>query len=286
MDDVELQRFSERLGPPDEFVDKVKHIIETKIFRWLREKSKYSIDRCVLAGGLAKKTSTLLKCDADVAIFHNESSVEKETILDDFQDILMLSTDLAEDKIEINRKGTIQFNLDGIWFDVVTAKNNSDPQDRDKIRSQRVNALKHLKNSGEEKIIHDTTESSVEFIKTKSKFVHDVVRLVKYWNQLCFYGGKIHGRSLLFELLGTKAAQDEEYSIKANEDVDSSPSIGNALKIFFNLLLNLRSQKIVFSEYYDRSDIPSEILNEKPILMDPVKLIFLLIPLQAMLQRH
>ena len=58
MDDAILQMFSEKLGPPDAFVNKAKLIMETKIFRLFKDHSKYSIDRCVLAGGLGKKAST------------------------------------------------------------------------------------------------------------------------------------------------------------------------------------------------------------------------------------
>ena len=151
MDDVELQKFSEGLGPSDEFVEKVIHIMETKIFRMLREHSKYCrIDRCVLTGGLGKKTSTRIKCDADVAIFYNESTKDKKKILEDFQEILMLSTDLEEKDINITAHDTIQFELGDIGFDVVTAKNYASKIERSKAKTQRINSLQNLKNSKKE----------------------------------------------------------------------------------------------------------------------------------------
>lgn len=278
MDDGELQRFSEGLGPPDEFIEKVKLLMEEKLFNKLRKESKYcNIDRCVLTGGLGKKTSTKIKCDADVAIFYNGSTKDKKKILNDFQDILMLSTKLDEKDIKITPHATLQFEMDGIGFDVVTAKNYARTNERSKVKSQRINSLQQLKNSKKEWelpdktwVISDTTESSLEFMKNKSKFVHDVVRLSKYWNQLMFYGGYIYGRSLIVELLATKSALEEEDYNKGAAIRGKGPSIKNAFQMFLKKAQYLSKIEVVFEDYYKRSEIPHEIIRDRPFLMDPV----------------
>ena len=74
MDDSELQRFAEGLCAPNykTFVDKVRNVVDKKLFKPLQEKSKFSLDRWRLVGGLGKKTSTLVSADADIVVSYND----------------------------------------------------------------------------------------------------------------------------------------------------------------------------------------------------------------------
>jgi len=68
------------------------------------------------------------------------------------------------------------------------------------------------------------------------------------------------------ELLATKAAIIEQ-------DCNLHPSITNAFKRFLEMICNFRKQNVVFDEtvaYYKMSDVPKDILEQRPILMDPI----------------
>merc|ERR550539_944236 len=67
------------------------------------------------------------------------------------------------------------------------------------------------------------------------------------------------------ELLAIQAAlQEQEYN--------SNPSIANAFKRFLEMIRNLQKQCVLFHEtvaYYKKSDIPKDILEQRPLLLDP-----------------
>ena len=276
MNDAELQMFSESLCSPNfqAFVEMIKSTIDKKIFKFLQEHSKFSLDRWRLVGGLAKKTSTLLKADADIVVFYNDE-IERKRVLNDFHDILLIHTSLTEDDMKISKNEVMQFELDGIPIDLLATENNfSNHTGTNVIEEQRKNSLLKVKQSGliSHSIIDkvqikdlsfDLSESSVEFMKKQSKFVHDVARLAKYWNQVILFKHYVHGRSMVFELLGTQAALEEEQKY-------AQPSISRAFKRFLKMVCYIRTLNIVFPDYYKRSEIPFEVSKQIPLLMDPV----------------
>ena len=114
-----------------------------------------------------------------------------------------------------------------------------------------------------EELSFELAESSVEFMKRKSKLVHDMARLAKYWNQGTLFKDYISGRSMIFELLGTKAAMEEEQK-------HDNPSLSRAFKNFLTMVRNIRHLSITFNDYFDQSQIPSELMQQRPYLIDPV----------------
>merc|ERR1719242_2696297 len=74
---------------------------------------------------------------------------------------------------------------------------------------------------------------------------------------------KVYGRSTIMELLATKAALEEE-----NNDV--SPSHWNAFKRFLEKVEGIKKVNIVFPDYYEENEIPTEIRSQRPLLLDPV----------------
>ena len=220
MNDSDLQRFAEGLCAPNykSYVDNARNVVDRKVFKLLQENSRHSLDRWRLVGGLEKKTSTLVKVDVDMVVFFNDNGAERLDILDDFQNILLLNTCLNEEDIKISSNEVLQFEIDGIPIDLVIAKNNVCKDSNESvIESQRKNSYHAMKISGcyhDDRSIVDLSfqlaESSVEFMKEQSKFVHDMARLGKYWNQVILFRDHVHGRSMIFELLRAKAAMDEE----------------------------------------------------------------------------
>lgn len=200
-------------------------------------------------------------------VFYNDNGVKKEDILNEFEDILIFHTTLLPEEVETTKNGTIQFDLHGVSFDLLVARNNVKALAKDKISEQRLNSILKFKESGNyeksgiKELGIELAETSVLFMKSKSKFVHDVARLCKYWAQKITFKPYVYGKSFIMELLATEAAMIQE----KNDD----PSIHKALKRFLEMICNLREQDIVFNEYYKRSDIPKDIVKQIPLLMDP-----------------
>jgi len=270
MDDRSLNMLVSSLKGPEYRVYK-KKVRSTfdKIFEVLQEKSKFRLDRCKLVGGFGKRTSIGIKADADLVIFYNGKQ-DKKMVLENFQDVLVKCFASSLKRISTTRNMVMKLQLDDIPIDLVVAENNTNFQG-DQVTSQRVNSIAKFKSKENAMTVADLgcalTESSVEFMKKQTKFVHDVVLLGKYWNHGILFKEYVYGRSLIMELLAAHAAiqRQENYS---------NPSITNAFIGFLEMVCNLQKQNVVFHEtpvgYYKMSDIPKDILEQRPMLMDPV----------------
>merc|ERR1719414_2843182 len=125
-----------------------------------------------------------------------------------------------------------------------------------------------LKQSGDYKNLFrelgvQVTESSVAFMESKSKLVHIVAMIAKFWSQQQLFEKYISGRSTIIELLAVKAALDEENN-------DTNPFAPNAFYRFLEKVHNIDKTNIIFTDYYNEAEIPTEILGQTPLLMDPV----------------
>ena len=90
-----------------------------------------------------------------------------------------------------------------------------------------------------------------------------MARLAKYWNSTITYDGCISGRSSIFELLGVDAGKNEERLRGYN------PSTREAFKRFLETVAAVDTQRIAYFENYSRSDIPSSVWQQTPLLLDP-----------------
>lgn len=54
------------------------------------------------------------------------------------------------------------------------------------------------------------------------------------------------------------------------ENNSSNPCLEQAFTRFLEKLENLKKVSIVFTDYYDRNEVPTRIMMETPLLMDPV----------------
>ena len=94
-------------------------------------------------------------------------------------------------------------------------------------------------------------------------FSFQVARLAKYWNSTIFYSGSQYGRSYIFEMLGIKSGQEEE------ENNQEDASILRAFRLFLKRVETIDQQKVIFTDFYGTAQIPSHILEQKPLIMDP-----------------
>merc|ERR1719150_636543 len=162
----------------------------------------------------------------------------------------------------------MKFVKNGIPFDLLAAKNNASGTSQNVIEEQRKNSMLALKQAGDYKnsfgvLGVQITESSVEFMKSKSKLVHNVAKLAKFWSQMMLFKKYIYGRSTIMELLATNAGLEEENN-------NASPSVGKAFTRFLQKVHTIDKTSIIFNDYYNKTEIPKEILGQTPLLMDPV----------------
>jgi len=254
------------MGAPDkDYVSQCK-LVADKIFRLVQMKSKYDADRCRIVGGLAKKTSTFVKIDADLVIFVNvvpgNVLSTKKKVLEDWFDILLMNTDLKEEDI---RKSpfSLQFFYKNVEIDLLVAINfDSDPSIQQRL------AMKHIKTSPDprktsDQMSSELTELAVHFMKNKSKFCHDLARLAKFWSQTILYPEYVSGKSTMMEMIGVRAAMVEE-SRKPGQ-----PSYQAAFNAFLEMVADMSSIKLIFYDHYQKTDVPSQISSQVPLLLDP-----------------
>ena len=87
--------------------------------------------------------------------------------------------------------------------------------------------------------------------------------MAKHWNSTITYNGYISGRSSIFELLGIDAGREEERLNHYN------PSTRDAFRRFLERVTMIDSQRITYYEYYRQSDVPSSVMQQTPLLLDP-----------------
>jgi len=274
-----------------------------KVFLLLQKKSRHSLDRVRVVGGIEKKTSTAIKAEIDSVIYYNDvnNNLKKEDIVDDFKKVLLLNTNLTQKDIYITKNNSMKFTMDGVPIDLLVGVNMVSSNATNVASQQSREILQLIKQSADPQTASEMnstelSESSLEFIKSKSKFVHDVARLAKFWNQNILFKTYVFGRSYIIELLAVDAALEEENNkgssisnafkgflnrvchLKSQEIIfedyykvsdNKGFSISNAFKGFLNRVCHIKSQEIIFEDYYKISDIPISIRNQKPLLMDP-----------------
>jgi len=267
----DLQELATKLNiATSKYENQVRTLMEKKILGPLKTQSQYSIDRCSLVGGLAKKTSTPNKADADIVVFYNDKVVDKESIIQDFKRVLMVNNSTGIKNIHITKNHNLKFVLDDIPFDLLIAQNNTAGWlgiNGQVAYAQRTTSYQNIKKAGNYnksfgELGVQVTESSVTFMKEQKDLIRDVARLAKFWSQNQSFEKKIYGQSTIMELLATKAGQEEI-------DDSINPSLGNAFKRFLVILRNISDANVIFLNYYDKSEIPTEVLRQKPLLLDP-----------------
>ena len=103
----------------------------------------YDMDRSRVVGGLEKKTSTGVKVDADLVVFVNITPGDildtKKAVLEDWNDVLLINTELTEADI-YQTQFSLQFIYSNVPIDLLVAVNFSKSK-------QRKLVLDYIKNS-------------------------------------------------------------------------------------------------------------------------------------------
>jgi len=173
-----------------------------------------------------------------------------------------MNTNLKEDDIK-KSPFSLQFIFKNVEVDLLVAINfDSDPATQQKL------VMKHIKSSQDLRRVSDQmsaelTELALNFMKDKSKFCHDLARLAKYWSQTIFHPEYVSGKSMMMELMAVKVAMEKE------RRSSGQPDYLGAFKAFLEMVMNLSTIKLVFYEHYQKTDVPSHIFSQGPLILDP-----------------
>ena len=115
------------------------------------------------------------------------------------------------------------------------------------------------------KFQNELSSHGVKWMRSKSKFVSDAARLAKFWSQTVLFVGCGSGKSFLIELIAAAAALqiEERGNIKSDKYLEFFRS-------FLTKVSNIRTLKVIFTDYYSEKDVPSTLLSERPLLLNPV----------------
>lgn len=265
-----LKRLSSKLHPSKEVIDHGKEVMD-KMFRALKTSTEVTIARCELVGGAEKKSSIYLKVDFDCVVVVNDIQPSQfEEVLDNFEDILLSNFEIEESEIKKTprkKPKTLQFTLEGVDFDVVLAigpgvRTEGDAKmllnrAKQTERNQDFEAAKKLM-----KMQNDLSEMAVQFVKKQTPFVHEFIRLCKYWKNTLFFelvsnSAYVYGCSSIIELLAINAG------LKHHGNFSLS------FKSFLETVKNIKTCGITFEGTYYRADqIPTSV-KKQPYLIDP-----------------
>ena len=106
--------------------------------------------------------------------------------------------------------------------------------------------------------------TGIRWMKRKSSFVSDIARLAKFWSQSVLYIGCGSGKSFLIELIVVKSALETESSSISND------KYRDAFEAFLEKMINLKTLNIVFEDLEQVNDVSSDILKERPLVLNPV----------------
>ena len=112
----------------------------------------------------------------------------------------------------------------------------------------------------------ELTVDGVRWMKKKSRLVTDIARLAKFWSQTVLFVGVGCGKSFFIELVACKAAMDVE-----TENVTSKETSYFCSFVKFLLMVkNIKELSVVFEDLYTRDSVPDYVLEQKPLLLNPV----------------
>lgn len=141
--------------------------------------------RVVIAGSTGKKT-TIISSDVDCVLFVNDELPQFKDVLEDWENILNMTDSYNLRDVRLT-KYSIQFKALNFEFDILPAVNFTVgiQADRDtliNIQQQRV--LAQIKKDPKKygySYSSSLADASVRFMERQSGFVHEMVRIAKFW---------------------------------------------------------------------------------------------------------
>lgn len=231
--------------------------LREKLQAYLSEHPDFSLRKMLLSGSLSKGTALRSLNDIDVAVYVSGSDVPKDIseLLDYIAERLRKAfPNFSPDQVQPQTYCvTVSFKGTGLDVDVVPILYDNDPDWYGNLVSQQDGSF-----------LETCIPRHKEFIQNrKLKHEHNfaqAVRLLKFWaKKRKLEDANFRFKSFMIELILAKLSDDGE---------DFSDYI-EAMQSFFTYIVKSRlDERIVFSDYYKPSDVPSSF---DPIqIFDPV----------------
>jgi len=112
------------------------------------------------------------------------------------------------------------------------------------------------KPGSDDKLRVGLAEDRMVFMQEQSSMVHRLVRLLKFWSKTVFVPGFLGGRSYTLELFAVAAGEDE------------SEDLLRGFQVALQKIRDFRGMSQVWERFYTKSQVASEILSQKPLLLD------------------
>lgn len=263
-----LRHYADSLAPSPDIMEKARDAVK-RIQDIVHQKlgSRFSIDRIRPLGSLAKKTSLWFKMDIDVVIYLNEEMPPFDEFKQQLDDVITMNID---EHCKQTPSG-LSLKINGFDVDLLPARNflhsNGYHRGAGEVNLQVKNTLDFLKNNmnstRRNKLEFSTSlsEGAIAFEREHSAYSHTLSRLAKAWSCTIGIHGFSFGRSSIMEYLGVWAAEEEERQ--------GSQDVLQGFRRFLQMVQNSSGLNIVWKKYYKKKDIPSDILRQRPLLLDP-----------------
>lgn len=162
-----------------------------QIFKLLQKESKFKIDRVCIAGSAGKRT-TIFDSDIDCVLFINDERPLFEGVLDDFKKVLIEAKPFGIKKTDLviykskTRKFSLHLKAMGFEFDILPATNFTKGYQLDGdelIDKQQQQVLAEIGNNPQKAYEYSSSlaEAAIRFMRKQSSFVHEMVRITKFW---------------------------------------------------------------------------------------------------------
>lgn len=225
-----------------------------QIKKELERRSRFSISKTKVAGSFGKKV-TIISSDIDIVIFIKNVLPPFTGVLDEFERILMNMDGIAirgfiHNLIILKKTSfSLQFKIGNYEFDLVPAAdliNEPNVGAHEQVLLQQQRTLNKISKNVKKNLRRYSSSlafSTIEFMKTQSSFVHEIVRLAKFWYKGACIDTYVSGAKYAMELIAVEAATHVEshgYSYPHYE----------AFLRFLESIRDFKSMDIVFDYTY------------------------------------
>lgn len=264
-----LRSLGDALSPSARQIQEANRVV-SMVQQEIASSTTLSVHRIAVGGSFGKRTS-LPDFDIDLVLFINDASPPFQSELTALR--RFLETSVAGITMVKASPYSITFYLNRFKVDLLLAPNLVVGISRDPRLDQHKALLRKIANqkNGQEETARFLSpafvESVVHYMKKQSPFVNAAVRLGKLWKKSCAVTPSTFPRwfsSFLVELIAADAALKE---LRLN------PNQASLVRVFRAFLLQISKPsklKLVCTDYYSEKDVPLHVLQERPLVMDPV----------------
>lgn len=229
-----------------------KNSICFQIKQILQVRSRYKIDRMCVAGSAGKKTE-IFSSDIDCVLFINDVRPPYNDLLKEFNFILKAAK-LRNVKITAIKttRYSLQFKAGEFEYDFLPAPNfvrARDGKRHDGRKMQYRKTLEYMARDPEKyKYVYGAAlaEATVDFMKTRSGFANEMVRLAKYWLHRVEFEEYISGKSAFIETIAVYATKSCRMRDSGQKEAKRQMPYLYCFKRFLELLRNFDNINVVF----------------------------------------